>query len=247
MKYLYDLLGVGTYGFHARVRPVLLASLPLAAAAWLWAEGAVSGANWLMALAVAGGLPFLLGERAADLGRTRQADLWASWGGPPTLQLVRHRTTTLNPQTLERVHEALANRCAVPLPTATEEATQPAEADQRYQACLDVIRVEAREHPKAYPGVFGANVNYGFRRNYWAIRWWAVAAGLTGIVAAAVHGVFFGVTVGTVVVALIGAGAALWSAFRAGPSFVKPAAFTYALRLLESAESMARAHEEKAS
>lgn len=234
-----DLLGLNSYGFHARVRPVLLAALPGAVTVWLWAGTLAQEWGWVAGLMVAAGLPFLLGERAADRGRARQAELWQAWGGAPTLQLVRHRTTTLNPQTLRRVHAALSLLCGPELPSPQEETERLDEADTTYSSCLHIAVVIARDDPAGYPVVHQANMNYGYRRNLWAIRRWALGAAWPSVAVTALHLGMFGVSSTAVLglVVCVGVAAAVWAA---DSNSVREPAMVYAHRILESVERMAR-------
>jgi hypothetical protein len=240
-RLLAELLGLSSYGFNARIRPVLLSALPIALTIWVWAGEVSVEWGWLAGLAVAAGLPFLLGERAADLGRARQAELWRSWGGAPTLQLVRHRTATLNPQSLSRIHAALSLLCGAELPSPQQEAARPDAADTTYSSCLHAAVVTARDNPAAFPVVHQANVNYGYRRNLWAIRWWAVSASLVSIAGIAAHVGLFGLTTAAAIALLVSVGVAgaVWAA---DSESVREPATVYAHRLLESIERMARDH-----
>lgn len=75
------MLNPTSYGFLARVRPVLLVSISPALAALIWTGGLEDWVRVLLGLGLVAGVPYLLGERAADAGRRRQDELWSSWGG----------------------------------------------------------------------------------------------------------------------------------------------------------------------
>ncbi len=100
-----------SYAFGARVRPVLLASFPIAVAVVAWFPEAKSSLNWLLGAGVIAGLPFLLSERGADAGRRLEKRLWENWGGAPTTQLLRHRDDAVNPHTKRMIHDRFGRLC----------------------------------------------------------------------------------------------------------------------------------------
>ena len=72
---------------------------------------------------------FVLAQVARDAGKAIEGPLWASWGGPPTMQMLRHRD-----QTIEAGNKALLHRKLVALqivdglPTPAEETADPVTA-----------------------------------------------------------------------------------------------------------------------
>jgi hypothetical protein len=240
VSHLPDWLNFSSYTYAARIRPVLFASVPLAIVLWVWTYDLLAAGSWLISFAVAAGVPFALGEKAADAGRRRQPDLWASWGGAPTGQLLRHRDGTLNPHVLAAIHRSLERIChELRLPSAPEEEADPEGADAIYEACADRLRVIARSQPETFPLVHSANTSYGFRRNLWAIRAWAIAAAVIGACGTG----FYIVLEGPEPRAIVGGGLCLiFLAVVIGVvrrDWVREAAFIYAHRLAESAEAMA--------
>lgn len=55
------------------------------------------------------------------------------------------------------------------LPTAEEEANNPAAADEAYEAASAWLLANTRD-AGAFRLIFEENMNYGFRRNYWALK-----------------------------------------------------------------------------
>lgn len=243
MSNLPDWLDFSSYSFRARVRPVLFASVPVAIVLWVWTYDLLAAGSWLISFAVAAGVPFALGEKAADAGRRRQPDLWASWGGAPTVKILRHRDGTLNPHVLAAIQRSLGRICNdLRLPSAPEEAADPEGADAIYEAGADRLRVITRSRPERFPVVNSANTSYGFRRNLWAIKAWAVAASVVGAGGAALYVVLEGLEPR----AIVGSGLCLvflaWVIGVVRRDWVKEAAFIYAHRLVESAEEVASEH-----
>lgn len=230
-------LGIDLYAFSARQRPVLIASLPVILVVLALSEPAYVAWSGLGSLLLTTGLVYALGEKAADTGRKAQDALWNDWGGSPTLQLLRHRTTTLNPHTFQKVHAALLAVAGVRGPSRQEEDADPAAAELIYLRCEERLRVIARDNPDDYPAVFRANCEYGYRRNLWAIRRWAWLALGAALVVAIVNVVVNGATQ---LAALALIGSALYAGYltTVTETWVRHAAELYALRLVESCEAM---------
>lgn len=59
-------------------------------------------------------------------------------------------------------------------PTPALEAKDPAQADQIYQAWLEHLKKLARNDKKKYPHVFNENMSYGFHRNLYGLKPFAI-------------------------------------------------------------------------
>jgi hypothetical protein len=116
----------------------------------------------------------LLAQFARDLGKQKEADLYRRWGGKPSTAQLRHRANAFNNLTLSRYHRKLAELVReVRLPTSEEEMANPVAADAVYESCGDYLRARTQDTAK-YQRLFADNVNYGFRRNLWAMKGFAV-------------------------------------------------------------------------
>jgi hypothetical protein len=105
-----------------------------------------------------------------DMGYRRQASLWSRWGGSPTVQLLRHRNASTNPEIRRRYHERL--RVLEPsllLPTKEQELGDPLAADHAYDAAARFLIAQTRDRTR-FPLIFKENTNYGFRRNLWGMK-----------------------------------------------------------------------------
>lgn len=161
------------YTFNARVAPVVIIvlALPLAVSAWIpfseWPTKLVGFSTVLVVGAYAAS--FL----ARDAGKALQGLLWTSWGGPPTVQLLRHSDRTLHAQTKAHLHKHIVSLGIVnELPSAIDEADNPTAADEKYLTCSDWLRRKALELKANAPFdvVHSENIGYGFRRNLLGIR-----------------------------------------------------------------------------
>lgn len=158
------------YTWFARVIPVFLVLLPAVLAGSLL----IPGVPTLSRVAGSFALPVLVGwffaQIGRDMGYRRQPSLWAHWGGAPSVQLLRHRNTAVNPHIRRRRHERL--RVLDPsllLPTSEEETADPEAADLLYEAATRFLIGETRERAR-FPLILKENTNYGFRRNLWGMK-----------------------------------------------------------------------------
>lgn len=227
------------YVRKARLAPVALACVPLLAVA---TAGALSPGTLLRA----GTLAFVaVGVIACSAVRSRglrlQPELWVSWGGSPTLQMVRHRS---NPSQAASLHRHLSALIDEALPTAEDERRDAAVADAAYERALTQLREATRDDTR-FRLVAAENAEYGMRRNMLGIRGFAAgiaAAALLISVAALVSsdGAFshrlarWGPTI-VIAVAALG----LWLR-RVDAAWVREAAELYARRLLDTLPTVAR-------
>ena len=167
------------YRRRARLQPVLLVLLPpcivvgmlMAEALGAWGILTRLGAAAAASLASAVGLTTLLEQLGRDQGKSKEPSLWASWGGAPTTQMLRHRDGDMCNQALRaRYHRKLQQ--LVPdlrMPSTEDEAACPAAADRIYDSYVRYLIAQTRDREK-FPLVLEENINYGFRRNLWGMR-----------------------------------------------------------------------------
>lgn len=168
-----DLLG--PYDRKARLYPALLVVFPL-----LVLLPALYGIETASLISIAGvcGIGFLLSRIARDAGVRQQQKVWASWGGPPTIQLLRHRDSTLDRLTKARYHSALSQIMRTPMPTSDEENADPAAADEQYRAAARRL-IELTRDRSRFPLLLNENAAYGFQRNGRALKPVGIAVALT--------------------------------------------------------------------
>jgi|DewCreStandDraft_4_1066084.scaffolds.fasta_scaffold25753_2 hypothetical protein len=162
-------INLDLYSRKARLYPALLTALPLLLAVLSFSRDLGTIGLPLSVVATCG-FAMLLAQFGRDLGKRKEDSLFRAWGGTPTTQFLRHRSDHLSPVTRRRYHAALEALVPnVKLPSREEEAADPTAADQVYMACVDWLREATRDRSQ-FPLVFSENVNYGFRRNFWALR-----------------------------------------------------------------------------
>ena len=121
-------------------------------------------------------MSMLLAQLGRDLGKKKEAELFAAWGGTPTTLLLRRRPSALpeglrlNPEARERVRQQLPDLLPdLPLPTIEQETSNPDAADERFGAIVAELRGRTYD-TKKFGLLFAENCGYGFRRNLWAMR-----------------------------------------------------------------------------
>jgi hypothetical protein len=153
-----------TYTRQARLYPALLAGAPLVALAVGVYGLPLEPSAGLIALLASLGVIYLLTSIARELGKRVEDVLYASWGGKPSTQLLRHRDSTLDSVTKARYHAFLANKLNVPFPTASDELADPGAADATYASAARWLLDQTR-NTKTFPLLFKELIAYGFRRN----------------------------------------------------------------------------------
>lgn len=161
--------------------------------------------------------------------------MWAGWGGPPTTQRLRWNGPTPK-GAQQRRHDLLEELLSESLPSKAEENADPAEADRRYEIAVAALRDLTRDASR-FNLVAEENAEYGFRRNCLGLRLLAAAVALLVLAVSGVlilvasHGQFF-VPLGVAVLSLV-----FWLGI-VRASWVRSAADRYAVRLLETVESL---------
>jgi len=232
-----------TYNIRARLAPAVIVFLPLVFAVTSWFPG---DTKWgvLAGVGVSLALGTLLSQLGRDLGKAKQSKLFRKFGGTPTTLLLAYRSSTLNQLTLDRCHEVLRQlRPDLRVPrNKDEELLDTASADAVYGSCTDALREISRDKAK-FPLVFEENVNFGFRRNLWAMKPAAVATVFLSAVACFVRAGLQMEATQSIdpVPAAFGVACTMLLVFwcvRIRPPWVRTAAFAYAERLLGICETL---------
>ncbi len=264
------------YTIQARVAPVLIVLLP----ALLWFLAAFppdSTAMGLVATLLAfSGLGTLLGQLGRDRGVKLERGLWkeweaeavededekkkimaGEWGTPPTTRYFRfNRGLCRSRKTLEGMHANMRYLVeGSEAITAESETSNPRGADDQYRRWTSYLRELTRD-PEQYPVVNGENINYGFRRNLYGLRWFGAA--IAGVVLAllALPLLPQGWPPVRSLISLFGLDSITspldrltWVAsfvlliffiFRVTPKWVRPPAYAYADRLIRASDKLAK-------
>jgi len=237
------------YERKARLWPALLAMFPLVAMFELLYGAKVSILTNTAMLATSCGGLYLLTNVCRELGKRLESTLYASWGGKPTTQLLRHRDDTIEIVTKRRYHIFLSGKINEPFPDQEQEARNPQAADEIYQSAVRWLLNHTRD-TKRFDLLLKENVACGFRRNALGLKLFGVPISLASLGwALFTHDVVSGsekyFISGTALMslpatALVSIAAstimlAAWISFFTKAS-VKSAAFTYAETLLSACD-----------
>jgi hypothetical protein len=88
---------------------------------------------------------------------------------PPTTRFLRTRDETTNPIQRDVWRRAIEAATGVTLLSPSEEAANPATADNTIGAAVDQMRLLGQD-PR-FPLVTAENIQYGFERNLYGFRW----------------------------------------------------------------------------
>lgn len=163
------MVGFDEYDRKARLTPGLLAVLPLAlliVSLGLKRYPAIAVASGVL---VAAGGAYLLTVLVRHLGRRIEPELWASWGGPPTTSLLRATGPSGNAVLRDGWRKAVEQLTGLQLPSADEERADRIRADQTIEAAVRQILYLGQD--QSYPLVTKENIQYGFERNLYGMRW----------------------------------------------------------------------------
>lgn len=243
-------LQLDTYNIRARLAPALLVTIPLglACASWFGSDngisGALAGASMTLVLAILGA------QLGRDAGKRKQQQLFAAWKGAPTTQALAYRTSDLNPHTLARCHEQLRIlRPELPLPKSKEaENSDWPTAETAYNSAIDFLREATRDKEK-FPLIAEENMNYGYRRNLWAMKPIGITMSVVGLVACALRTVLIykctgGIDPTSIIAALICLSLITLWIMRFTSDWVQIAGKEYARQLLAACEKLGSASQQ---
>lgn len=238
MKFDHDF-----YTFQTRLLPFFLVILPLALTLLTARPTQSLGLDTVITLATSLGVTALFAQLGRDAGKRKESRLFQLWSGPPTSLLLSHQNSRLDRFTRARYQRKLESLIAgLTFPTPEGEKQDPNHAFGVYQTCVNYLREKTRDR-KRFPLIYAENVNYGFRRNLWAMKPAGLFTAMLGVVGSATfsykhftatENVFI---VGFVAVA-INCALLAWWLLRINPNWVKLTAEAYAERLLAACDNL---------
>jgi hypothetical protein len=157
------------YSRTARLKPAFLVAFPLTLMFGEWSIGISLATSLLVMPISAFGFTYLIAQCARDVGKKKEPILFALWGGKPTIAKLRHRNESINVHTRQRYHTNAVRLTGRRLPSPSAEASDAEKADLEYEICGDCLR-ELTRNTEQFPLLFQELINYGFRRNVWAMK-----------------------------------------------------------------------------
>lgn len=163
------------YSLNARIYPVVIFYMPAIILAVLFSLKFDKYVQLFTSFGIVGALSYLFSQLGRDKGKKKEKDLWKHWGGAPTIQLLRWRNADINLNTKKRYHNRLATLCALDNnPDQNFEQLNPDAADEVYLAWTKFLISKTRDNKK-FSVLFKDNMNYGFRRNLWGMKNYALS------------------------------------------------------------------------
>lgn len=236
---------MSNYNILARVYPVVISLLPLIAVGVLYSLQLNSYSPVLTSIGISGALLFLLAQLGRDRGKSKERYLWKSWGGAPTTQVLRFANDRIDVFTKRRYHAALKRACPIDIDITEEfEKSNFEVADQVYQSWTKYMINFTRDVEK-FQLVFKENINYGFRRNIWGLKPFALSLIFILLIANTLFFYFkYGIskisllpTEFFILTVILLVDLLFWI-FIVKQSWVKIAAFAYAERLFEQTDKI---------
>jgi len=158
------------YARQARLAPALIVLLPAILLIMVWFPASWTLWGVIISVACSCGLVLLLSQIARDRGKQREPELYAAWGGKPSVALLRHRDERINDNTKSRYLSFLKSKLpALIVPTPEEERANPKAADSAYESVTAWLLTQTRD-TKKFSLLFRENISYGFRRNLWGLK-----------------------------------------------------------------------------
>lgn len=233
------------YSLNARIYPVVIFYMPAIILVVLFALKFDEYIHLFTSFGIVGALSYLFSQLGRDGGKRKEKKLWKLWGGAPTTQLLRWSNNEINVNTKKRYHNKLNSLCpADNLPDPNYERTHPDEADDIYQCWTKFLVSKTRDTQK-FSVLFKDSMNYGFRRNLWGMKLYAISLILMlmfgtylyyWVATQNINPTFYPAEffVAEVILLII---FSFW-VFFINKSWIKVIAFAYAERLLEAAEEL---------
>ncbi len=163
---------IDRYSFNARFLPAAALLLPVGAAVASWLPKPGDLVNWgqLMMIGLSAGGAMLLAQLGRGPGKAKEPALFASWGGKPSVAMLRHRDSQIDPHTKSRYHRKLASLVPDnPAPTPEQEQGDLEAADSVYASWGSYLLAQTRDLEQ-FRLLFTSNIDYGFRRNLWGMK-----------------------------------------------------------------------------
>jgi hypothetical protein len=173
------------YNREARLAPALLVALPAALALFAWLPALrMVGPSLVALLGFCGGIVWL-SHLARDRGKALESKLFRDWDGMPSTAMLRHRDDRL-PAPLKARYKACLHKHLPDLafPSVEEEEKDPAATDAIYASAGAWLLSQTRDRTR-FGLLFEENVNYGFRRNFWALKPEALLVGSVSLLISA--------------------------------------------------------------
>lgn len=162
------------YTLKARVYPFGIVLLPIIILGILYSFQFDSILKILSSLGVTAVFLFILSQFSRDAGKKKEIKLWEGWGGAPTSQVLSYSNITLDINTKIKYHHKLKKMTNI-----GKELDEKFEKNNKIKS-FDIYKswtkylISKTRDTKRYKLLFTENINYGFRRNLWGLKPFAI-------------------------------------------------------------------------
>lgn len=162
------------YNLTARIYPMILFYLPLSVILIVTVLDFQTYYHFGLPIGIAGLFAYFTAQLGRDAGKAKEEKLWLDWGGAPSTQLFRWLDTRIDQYSKSRIHSKMEQIC--PVGHAIDqnyEVSNCDKADEVYKFWTRYVIGKTRDVNK-YPLIFKENIAYGFRRNLWGLKPYAI-------------------------------------------------------------------------
>lgn len=232
------------YSLRARLQPALLCILPASVVLLTLNPELTEPVNAILVATVSMGGTLLLSHLSRQKGQRLETRLYAEWGGKPSVRFLRHSDDTIDAHTKRRYTDFLRYAVGANWPTSADEITDAPSADRIYDSAGSWLKAQTRD-PAKFRILFEENVSFGFRRNLLALKPLTILVSILSLMLIGL--VYFGripletrgpgwLLTGVAFILLY----LLLTLLTVRKQWVKEAANSYALRLLETTDLLAQ-------
>ena len=223
------------YELKARIAPAIFLSVPVLLTLWTCYKEEFTGLSDIFKGIISLAIVYVFSIIVRALGKKIEPELWESWGGAPSIQIVSWKNKIIGDELKGLYLQAVRERLKLPTPTREdEEANSTRAADlikQAFKGIQGVIRQKDKD------GLWSiANADYGFARNLSGSRilWLTISAVMAIISAYNLYSQFSN----PILIGLVGNAVMVFASIYVGwyvlPQYTKQVAFRYAEHSWES-------------
>lgn len=178
---------INKYELNARIYPVIITLLPVIIVGLYFSVDYQNIYSAIGGVGLSTLLLFVFGQLGRDKGKKAEKKLWEEWGGAPTTQILRVSNDILDIYTTKITHKKLFEKTKIGADNMLViEKSDIKKADQIYEAWCKFLIKKSRDKSK-YNLLFQENINYGFRRNLWAIKSIGIIASVISLIIIIIH------------------------------------------------------------
>lgn len=172
------------YELKARIAPAIFLSVPVLLTLWSCYKEEFTGLSNIFKGIISLAIIYVLSIIVRALGKKIEPELWQSWGGAPSVQIVSWKNKIIGDELKGLYLRAVRERLKLPTPTKEEEESNPARAADLVRQAFKGIQGVIRQKDKN--GLWSiANADYGFARNLLGSRiLWLTISGVMAIISA---------------------------------------------------------------